>query len=286
MKKIFAIIMTICMLASVLCVPAFAAEETLPEPAEGTLLRVTAIKGDDTVLIGDYDNFENGWNGAMTLAGDEDKMQEKGYDRVVVDFYKDWIGVDSEFTDDWINGDGFKYDTIYIPEEASVTINLNEHTIDRNCAGSYFNGEVICIADDADVIINNGTITGGYSDASAGGIYIKDDAKVTLNNVHVVDNVTHWDGGGITVSDGSILTMNGGSLKNNTVKAQALDSYGGAVYVEDATAIFDGVEFKDNNAPDGQNYGAAIYADDSEIVINECVFDGNGIKKATMTKPF
>ena len=288
MKKFLAILMAICMMASLLCVPAFAAEsaDELPAPAEGTLLRVKATKGNKEVLIGDYADFEDGWNDAMGLAGDTGEMKKEGYDRVVVDFYSDWTATDGEFTDDFWNGPGFDWDTIYIPEEAKVTVNLNNHTIDRNCTASYFNGEVICIADDADVIINGGTeggtITGGFTDASAGGIYIMDDARVTLNNVHVIDNVSKWNGGGITVSDGSVLTMNGGSVANNTIRTGALTSYGGGVYVEDATAIFNGVEFKNNDAPTELNLGAAIYADNSEIVINECTFDGNGIEKEKM----
>ena len=289
MKKILAILMTICLLAGALSISTSAALlSELDAVPVGTVLRVSAHKGNSTEVIKDYDNFEDGWNYAMGIAGDEDKMKENGYSRIIVDIYADWKAADDEFG----SGDGFDYDTIYIPEEARVTVNLNNYTIDRDCSRSYQNGEVICIADDADVIINGGTnggtITGGFSHYSAGGIYIKDDAKVTLNNVHVVDNISQWDGGGITVSDGSTLTMNGGSLENNTIDGPVTGYlyqpvyYGGAVYVEDATAIFDGVEFKDNNAPNDLNYGAAIYAVDSEIVINKCIFDGNGIETEKM----
>ena len=72
MKKLFAILMAICLLAGALSITAFAAGTTLPEPATGTVLRVTAIKGEDTVLVGDYSNFEVGWNAAMKIAGDTD----------------------------------------------------------------------------------------------------------------------------------------------------------------------------------------------------------------------
>ena len=88
MKRFLAILMAICMMASMLSVPAFAAEnaDELPEPAAGTLLRATAIKGDETVLIGDYTDFEEGWSAAMGLAGDTGDMKKAGYDRVVVKF--------------------------------------------------------------------------------------------------------------------------------------------------------------------------------------------------------
>jgi hypothetical protein len=54
--------------------------------------------------------------------------------------------------------------------------------------------------------------------------------------------------------------------------------YGGAVYVEHSTAIFNDVEFKNNNLTQHENFGAAIYADDSKIIINRCTFDGNGVE--------
>ena len=275
MKKILAIIMTICLLASTLCIPAFAADNA---PAAGTVLRVSALKKDGTTIvkIEDYDNFEDGWNAAMELAGDSKELKKNAYDRVVVDIYTDWNAVDGEFTDDWINGDGFKNDTIYIPDDVKVTLNLNGHTINRGLTLTRSNGEVMYIEDKADVIINNGTITGGRGDAGdAGAIDIQDDARVTLNNVHIVGNTSGWDGAGIFVGDGSILTVNGGSFKNNDAfgKALAYSSYGGAVHVEGA-AIFDGVEFKGNAAI----YGAAISADCGNVVVKNCTFDRNGIE--------
>ena len=62
MKKLFAILMAICMMASVICVPAFAAEAAneLPEPAAGTVLRATALLKDGKTIefIGDSANIE------------------------------------------------------------------------------------------------------------------------------------------------------------------------------------------------------------------------------------
>jgi hypothetical protein len=93
MKKIFAIIMTICLLAALLCVPAFAAsnEPANNEPAANIVLRVSALKTDGSpndlpVVIKDYDNFQDGWNYAMELAGDEDVMKEKSTDALSLIF--------------------------------------------------------------------------------------------------------------------------------------------------------------------------------------------------------
>ena len=286
MKKFLAILMSICMMASLLCVPVFAADpaDELPKPAKGTLLRITAIKGDDTVLVGDHTNFEDGWNAAMDIAGDVSEMKKNNYDRIVVDFYASWTATDGDFTDDFWNGPGFDWDTIYIPENARVTINLNNYSINRALTDHEENGEVICVDSDADVIINSGTITGGHSDNGAGGIHIHDDAYVMLNDVHIVGNSANEDdGGGIAVYDGAVLVMNRGSFRDNSVDGllhqttQLLKYYGGAVYVEDSTAIFNHVEFKNNNTTQWENYGAAIYASDSDVTINGCSFDENGI---------
>ena len=293
MKKLFAILMAICMMASVLCVPAFAADtaDELPAPAAGVVLRATALLKDGKTIefIGDYNNFEDGWNAAMDIAGDTKKMKNNNYDRVVVDLLADWTATDGEFTDDFWNGPGFDWDTIYIPDDARVTLNLNGHTIDRALADHEENGEVICVDSDADIIINSGTITGGHSDNGAGGIHIHDNAYVTLNDVHIVGNAANEDdGGGIAVYDGATLVMNGGSFVDNTVDGllhqttSIIKYYGGAVYVEDSTAIFNNVEFKNNNTTQWENYGAAIYAADSNITINECTFDGNGIYNETI----
>ena len=163
--------MTVCLLLSALSITAFAAD-----PAPGTVIRVSALKNNELEVIEDHDNFEDGWNHAMKLAEDND------YDRIIVDLYADWTAVKGVFADD---SDGFDNETLYIPEGAVVTINMNGHTINRAMTDWKWNGEVMCIDENADVVINDGTITGGWSGNGAGGIHVLDNAKVTLNSVHV-----------------------------------------------------------------------------------------------------
>ena len=257
--------MTICLLASALCITAFAASD---------VLTIRAIKRGtpNPVVIGSYDNFEYGWNAAMKLAGDEDEMKDNGYERIVVDLLTDWeANDDGQFSDDWINGKGFDNDTIYVPADTKVTLNLNGHTIDRRLTKDEDDGEVMFINDDADVIINNGTITGGYSNSEGGGLYIEGGANVTLNDVHIIGNKVHNDeGAGVYMYGGSKLTVNGGSFENNTVDGNG--AYGGAVFVKDGTATFNNVVFKNNRS---LYRGAAIYVDSSTVTIKNCTFDGN-----------
>ena len=156
MKKIFAVIMIVCLMASMLCVTAFAAE-----PASDVVLRESALKKDDSiVLINDYTNFAEGWTAAMEMAANKKLMKNNDYDRIVVDLYADWNAENGIFGTD---AKGFRWDTICFEEEVRMTVNLNKHTINRGLTEWEYNGEVIYIDEGADVIINDGTITGGFS---------------------------------------------------------------------------------------------------------------------------
>ena len=183
------------------------------------VMRVSALKKDGSLeFIADYTVHEEGWEAAIDLAEDHKTMRRNDYDRVVVDMYADWNAVNGEFTEHWLNGDGFNWDAILVPADVRVTLNLNEYTINRGLTEYELNGEVMFIDEDADVIINNGTVTGGWSYNGAGGIHVDDGANVTLNNVHVVGNtVTNDQGAAIALYDGSTLTMNDGSLSNNVL---------------------------------------------------------------------
>ena len=278
MKKFFAILIAICMLAGVLCVPTFAANDA---PADGVVLRIRAQRKDGTIVTinnGDHTNFEDGWEAVVDYAEDTKTMKANGYDRVVVDFYADWTANDDgEFGS---GGDGFEWSTIHITEDIRITLNLNNHTINRNLKEWEYDGEVIYIDENADVIINNGTISGGWSCNGAGGLHICNKAKVVLNNVNIVNNnVDDDDGAGIAVYKGAILTMNGGSFQNNVtdgVDAGAIQ--GAAVYVENGTATFNDVSFKNNQSFITYAAGTAIYATGSTVAVNNCTFEENGIK--------
>ena len=296
MKKIFAILMTICLLAGALSITAFAADEPV--------MTVSGLTKDGPVKIGDYTSFEAGWNFAMEKAIDNEYLENNDYDRIVVDLLTDWnANAEGEFGDS--DGVGFRQSTIYVPDSARVMLNMNGHTIDRGLGdNNELDGEVICIEEDSDVIINGGkngdeiaraddtnaavqfgTITGGNSDNGAGGIHIQDDARVTLNNVKIVGNVADGDyGAGIAVYDDAKFTMNGGGFinnKNNSYRFDALGIYvyGGGIYIEDSTASFDNVLFEGNQFTYDSGSGAALYAYDSSVIMSKCKVIGNGKEK-------
>ena len=270
-------------MATMLCVSVFAADA----PASDVVLRISATKKDgSTVVVKDYTSFEDGWNAAMELAANPKELNKNEYARVIVDLYSDWNAVKGEFTDDFFNGKGFNWDAIYIPENVKVTLNLNGHTINRGLTEYQYNGEVMYIDEEADVIINDGTITGGYSCNGAGGVHVNDGANVTLNNVNLVGNTVEDDNGAaIALYGGAILTMNGGSMCNNVVYSTDIahtaamltdnDSCG-VLYAELSEAILNNVTFKDNVAKNVSAPGLVATFVHSKGVLNNCVVEENG----------
>lgn len=308
MKKLIAIVLTICLMATMLCA-AVSGEDMISSPAldlptgnqtdapkteapvknepareiptDGTVLRISALKSDGTtVKIGDHKVFEDGWNAAVSLAATSSEMKGKGYDRIVVDLYADWNAVNGQFTKASDNSAGFDWDAIYFRKNVKMTLNLGGHTINRGLTRSEANGEVICIDDGADVIIKDGTITGGWSDNGAGGIHIEDGAKVVLENVHVDGNAVSDDtGAGISVSDGATLVMNGGSISDNRLVMVSgfYDNIScGGLYVNDATATLNKVTLSRNRGH-YETEGVAIYADDGTVTMNECTVSDNAV---------
>lgn len=307
MKKIAAIIMTICFVVGALCINASALTTT-----SNDVIRVYGLKkdGKTTVILNGYTKFDEGWEAAVDYAEDHDFMDKNGYDRIVVDLLADWkanedgeFGESWKFASDW--GDGFQYSTIFVPDDTRMMINMNGHTINRGLKQYELDGEVICIGDDADLIINGGkngdciarpdmdtgavfgTITGGYSSNGAGGIHMQDGSKLTLNNVKVEGNkVEDDDGAGIAVYNGASLTVNGGSISDNLLICKGVSYvYGAGIYVQKSTVSLNNVLVQNNNS-NGQPeyhpdyyyhcYGAALYADDSTVTVDSCLFQDNG----------
>ena len=284
MKKILGIIVAICLMATMLCVAVFAADA----PASDVVLCVSALKKDGTtVVLGDYKDFAEGWEAAIDLGENKKEMKNNSYYRVVVDLYADWnANEDGEFGKS--GDDGFQFSTIYVPDDVKITINMNGHTINRGRKEWEYDGEVIYIDEDADVIINDGTITGGWSCNGAGGIHIHD-ADVTLNNVNVNGNAVEDDkGAGIALYDGANLTMNGGSISNNRfyTSGTIFDTTEGALFVEDSTAVLNNVTIRGNNpAGDREStdmLGAAVSMNGrSKLTLNGCLVEDNAYDLGT-----
>ena len=249
--------------------------KTVSTDPTGAVMGICVQKADGTLGTIDYYNkMEYGWTDAMTRA-----QSLRGNDRIFVELYTDWNAVDGQFTDNFDNDTGFDWDAIHVPQNVRVTFNLNGHKINRGLTTDEANGEVICIDKGADVIINDGTISGGWSNNGAGGIHIKDNAKVVLNNVKVDGNaVTGDEGAAIAVYYGATLVMNGGSISNNKINSGAFGNVSnGAIYVNDSTVTLNDVTFDSNTTDCVDTEGAAIYADESTVTIDKCRFVNNAV---------
>ena len=274
MKKIIALLLTACLLALTLGVT------VLAKDVPAVLLRVSAEKKDgSTVVIRDYTVFEDGWNAAMELAVNSKELNKNGYARVIVDLYADWNAVDGQFTAEFFNGKGFNWDAIYVQPNVRMTLNLNGHTINRGLTEWEYNGEVMYIDKRADVIINDGTISGGFSCNGAGGIHVNG-ATVELNNVNVVGNSTDDDdGAGIALHSGATLTMNGGTIVGNKAVGS---SVGGGIYVNSSNATLNDVLISENelntSVVAGQGYwatGAGCCVSKGTLTMNRCTVKNN-----------
>ncbi len=294
MKKVILLTIIICLMVSVFCITAMAAE------TKGADVLVVSGQDNEGKLekIASYDDFEAGWNYAMGLAIDEEYLNNENYTRIVVDLLADWKAINGEFSDDIINGKGFNWDAIYFYDNACITLNMNGHTIDRGLTEYEYNGEVMYVSNGADVIINGGkegdpivklgenpgdiqlgTITGGFSCNGAGGIHINDDANVVLNNVIIKGNSVEDDQGiGIAVHDDANLIMNGGKIVNNKGYRGVL---GGGIYVDDASATLNDVLISDNIITHdyvGRGIvcsGAAAYVTFGNLTLNNCTIKNN-----------
>ncbi len=294
MRKIFAIFMAICLMAS-----AFSAVSITASAAEtDNVIRVSGLKRDGSTIveIGSYKTHAEGWEAANDFARDRAYMQNGNYDRIIVDLLADWVAVGGKFHD---KGEGFSDGAIRFYDKTRITLNMNGHTINRGLTDWEYNGEVIFIADDADVIINGGkqgdaiigpgedagsvqmgTITGGFSGNGAGGIHMQE-ATVTLNNVRLVGNkVEDDDGAAIAVHDGGALKMNGGCMSNNHLTSWMYESWVnsmGTLYVDDSTAVLNKVVISDNTSSVYEQDGVAVaLSGDSTVTLNDCLVKNNG----------
>ena len=251
MKRFFAILLTVCLMASALCI-------TVSAEGSSSVMRVQY--GEE---VKEFDIFDDGWNFAMEQA-------EEGKE-VIVTLLKDWKADDGQFTDDFFNGAGFDWAAIYFAADVNVTLDLNGHTIDRGLIAPEANGEVMFINDNANVTIKNGTITGGYSNNGAGGIHIKNANVNLIDLVFTGNRVLDDDGAAIQHVDGGKLSMKNCRFENNNCSVVGLPIYG-TVYLEKVRSVLIEDCYFGNNS--GISYGGGIYAENiGSFRINNSTFE-------------
>lgn len=139
---------------------------------------------------------------------------------------------------------------------------------------------IMNIQEDANVTIENITLTGGGNiNDNGGGVYVAYNAIFTMGNGATISNCTGYNGGGVYVSGGT-FTMNGGAIsdciaeqgggvyvsggtftmENNSLISKNTSGNGGGVYVIGGTFTMTGGTISENKA----DCGGGIYVADTE----------------------
>lgn len=192
MKKIFAILMTVCLLVSLLCITAVPTSA-----AGGYTISVCGISYDGLEwALGVYDHFDDAWNEAIYYAThleeawnssiryetEEERPAVEGFTRILVYFYDNWK---ADSNGAFGSGIGFKDGAIYIPSDAKITVDLGGHIISRGLAGNGANGNAVYVDAGADVKIYNGSIIGN--------VHADKNAKTNIYNVYLAGNTVKND---------------------------------------------------------------------------------------------
>ena len=205
MKKFLAILMTICMLASAICIA------VVPASAAGDDIIVVEARANNGRVwaLGYYEDLEEAWNDAVYYSTNFDAAWDRAYEydlgyereegenfvRVIVEVYGDWY---ADSSGSFGSGIGFKDGALYAPSGAKLEVRLNGGAITcKNASDRAF-----YIDAGATVDIYNGTVIGE--------IYADKNADLYTNNIYVAGNFARSIGGskryGSIFGEGS-LTM-------------------------------------------------------------------------------
>ena len=221
-------------------------------------------KGTVTMLIRVVESSSAGWTGLQNQLSGSDKT----------------ITLPGDIT-------AGEVDPCLVVESGTVTINLNNHTINRNfnindASDAVVGGHVLKVLSGATVIINGpGTIRGGYNKASSnvehaensdgGGIFNM--GNLTLNNVTIEYNKCEKystgvartaRGGGIYSGNGSTLIINYCTITHNEAKGG-----GGGVYAEKAAVfMMDHTTVQSNQSQD-KGGGVRVDATNTQYIVAE-----------------
>ena len=246
-----------------------------------------AIEDTTYYLFGSSEDMENKWNSIIKFSVETGKT-------IRVILQQDWVARDDElYTTTFGKGIGFggcndtddyDYGSIYVPTRASIILDLNGYTINRNLTSATTNGRTIWVNGKMDLYDSS------YSSEVVYKVFENDPAKLYdikcgkitgaytgPNELNV--NSIHMNGAGIRVS--GTLNLYGGMILNNTATGSCggLASYGanavvniydGLIIGNTATATGGGVMAEDGgilNLYNGiiydndANYHAGLYID-------------------------
>ena len=168
-------------------------------------------------------NVEIAENTVLTTAEKWQKTIEKsqanqGYS-VRFDLLHNWTATNGSFG----TGSAFKGGSLYVPADASITLNLiNGSTIDRGLAdkAAVENGGVMWV-DGSLLVKGDGRLTGGNTTGGGGGIYSL--GTLTLQGIDISGNKAAY-GGGVNIGTAAKGAV---TLQNVTITGNHANNYGG-----------------------------------------------------------
>ncbi|MGN0150714.1 MAG: hypothetical protein ACI4C7_10770, partial [Clostridia bacterium] len=243
-KRILSIIMTLSMLVSVL--PMFNTVSSAEE------LSLTASEPVALVNGTEYYSFTAAWAKAVSSNAD-------------IKLLTNWWAPNKDFSTYASDSEKeyFYKGSLYVPNNKSITIDLNGHVISRGLYGCepIRNGQVIYLARDASLSIydsgdGSGRIEDGSSSNGAGGIHAGPGSRIYLHSGSIAYCYSSWSGGGVYLDSGAMMFMYGGSMYYNRAGEKAYYSGvgGGAIYADKDSRFY--------------MYGGEIYGNKSETILS------------------
>jgi hypothetical protein len=118
--------------------------------------------------------------------------------------------------------------TLDIKNNRTVTINMNNYTLDRGLTQrGEGGGQVFTVREGSTLNLSNGIVTGGWGGAGGG---INNEGTANLTNVIIRGNTADDRGGGIVNKSGCTLTMTNCTVMDNISKDQTSNPGGGGIY--------------------------------------------------------
>ncbi|MEZ4519635.1 MAG: right-handed parallel beta-helix repeat-containing protein [Chloroflexota bacterium] len=150
--------------------------------------------------------------------------------------------------------------------DSAITIEGNGATIVRNGIQPHF--RVMAVTGSGSLILNDTTVSGGYSEEDGGGLYIYGGGYALIQNSTITGNTAYDDGGGLesegeTIIDHSSVYENNAGELGGGISTEA----GGTLTIRNYSYI------TDNYADDG---GGGVVADESgQVTITTSTISGN-----------
>ena len=217
----------------------------------------------------------NGGDGSMTnpfatVQKAVDKIAAAGDTSKKYTIYVDGT-VTAESNDDFKN-DELDKTFIYIKSSNKLDLTIkgfskdSKAVLNANQKDGSLNGNVLTVnASNANITLENLTITGGSRSATGGGIYAN--GNLTIKKCLVTNNISNNAGGGIRFN-GTQLIIEESKISNN--KGENEYSAGGGIDADGKVTI-SGSEILNNSA----TYGGGIYFGDGERTISDTTVNKN-----------